>query len=55
VATHHPSKSHVDWHTSIAATAASRHINDMSAPVQPSVRKASSLRLTSEPHGILRR
>ena len=48
-------RSHVDRQTSIAATAASRHINDMSAPVQPSVSRASSLRLTSEPHGILRR
>lgn len=41
--------------TSIAATAASRQINDISAPVQPSVRQASTFMLTSELHGILRK
>lgn len=41
--------------TSIAATAASRQINDISAPVKPSVRLASSIMLMSELHEILRK
>jgi hypothetical protein len=39
--------------TSMAATAASRQINAISAPVHPSVRQASSFILTSELHGTL--
>lgn len=38
--------------TSIAAIAASRHISDMSAPVQPLVSRASSSTHMSELHGI---
>lgn len=40
-------------HTSIAATAASRQIREMSAPVQPSERKANSSIHTSELQVIL--
>lgn len=39
----------------MAEMAASRQINDISAPVQPSERQASSFMFTSELQGILRK